>query len=193
MVRFFASAAKARAWFERNHERAEEQWIGFYKVGATKKGASYAEVLDQALCFGWIDGVRKRIEDESYMIRFSPRTRRSGWSKVNIKRFGELRELGLVRPAGLKAFDERDLKKSAVLHERENARLEAGLEARFRENAAAWMFFEAQPPGYRRLATWWIMSAKREETRLRRLEVLIGESESGRRVALVPGAAKRGE
>lgn len=192
MVRFFASSTKARAWFERNHDRVEEQWIGFYKVGASKKGATYAEVLDQALCFGWIDGIRKRIDDESYMIRFSPRTRRSGWSKVNVKRFSELSELGLVRPAGLKAFEERDRKKSAYSYEKENARLEADLEARFRGNAAAWAFFEAQPPGYRRLATWWIMSGKREETRLRRLETLIRDSEKGRRLVLVPGA-KRGE
>jgi uncharacterized protein YdeI (YjbR/CyaY-like superfamily) len=139
--------------------------------------------VDQALCFGWIDGVRQGIDETSYRNRFTPRKTRSNWSAVNIDRVGELTRLGLMQPAGLAAFERRDPDRSRIYSYEQRARgLDPEYESRFRTNPKAWTFFESQAPSYRRAVTWWVMSAKREETRLKRLATLIEDSHNERRV-----------
>src|SRR5262249_22484482 len=153
-VRFFASPKDLRRWLEERHDRESELQIGFYKKGSGKCGISYAEALDEALCFGWIDGVRRSIDAESYTIRFTPRKPRSIWSRVNITRAAELREAGRMHPSGLAAFEGRDEARTRQYsYERGALTLAPDFERRFRENAAAWAFFEVQAPSYRRLAT----------------------------------------
>lgn len=177
---FFDSAAELHAWLVLHHAGQSELVVGFQKKGSGLGGLSYAEALDEALCFGWIDGVRKGIDERSYSIRFTPRKRGSIWSAINIARAEELIELRRMQPAGRQAFEERTAAKSKVYsYENEPAVLAPSLEALFRANATAWAFFEAQPPSYRRTVTWWIMSAKREGTRLRRPTTLIASSEQG--------------
>jgi uncharacterized protein YdeI (YjbR/CyaY-like superfamily) len=185
-VTFFGSSSEFRAWLTEHHDRAKEIWIGFYRKGTGRSGITYAEAVDQALCFGWIDGIRKRIDDDSYANRFTPRRRGSTWSAVNVGRVGELTEQGLMQPAGLAAFAARDeAKTNRYSFEQGTVVLDAAYEQRFREYATAWTFFQAQPPSYRRTAIWWVMSAKREETRLRRLTTLIDDSAHGRRLAML--------
>ena len=189
---FFRSAARFRAWLTKNHDKAAELWIGFYKKDSGLGGITYREALDQALCFGWIDGVRKSIDDVSYTMRFTPRRAGSVWSLVNIKRARELEKQGLMRPAGLASFRTRDEKKArSYSHERKDVQLDADLERRFRANNRAWAFFQAQPAGYRRVATWWVVSAKREDTRLRRFAVLIDDSANGRRLDMLTPNSRR--
>lgn len=191
-VTFFESPSAYRAWFEENHAHAKELWVGFYKKSTDKPSITWPEAVDQALCFGWIDGVRKSIDENSYKIRFTPRKPRSIWSSVNIKRVGELLELGLMQPAGLKVFEERDQKKSELYsYERQKALLDTEFEQKFRANTKAWEFFQSQAPSYQKTATWWVMSAKKEETRLKRLMTLIEDSENGRRLANMTYTAKR--
>jgi uncharacterized protein YdeI (YjbR/CyaY-like superfamily) len=183
---YFASADEFRQWLEKNHDRATELWVGYYKKGTGKPSMTHPEAIDQALCFGWIDGVRRGVDAERFANRFTPRTRRSNWSAVNIKRVGELTEMGLMRPAGIAAFEKRDQAKSpAYSFEQGPPELGEELEATFRANATAWEFFRSQAPWYQRTATWWVISAKREETRRRRLATLIEDSERGKRIALV--------
>ena len=162
----------------------QELWVGFYKKSSGKPSITWPEAVDQALCFGWIDGQRKGIDDVSYTIRFTPRKPRSIWSAVNVKRVGELTAQGLMHPAGLKAFENRTEEKSGVYaYEQETpAELDADYEQRFRANQTAWDFFQAQAAWYRRAAIWWVISAKKEETRLKRLATLIEDSERGRTV-----------
>ena len=187
--RFFTSGADFRRWLEKHHATTRELLIGFYNQRSGRKGITYQEALDEALCFGWIDGVRKSVDDGRYTQRFTPRRARSIWSLVNIKRVGELEALGLMTEAGREAFARRDPKRSGVYSfERERAQLGKDLEQRFRANARAWAFFQARPPGYQRLCTWWIVSAKKEETRLRRLATLIEVSAKGRPL---PGLERR--
>jgi uncharacterized protein YdeI (YjbR/CyaY-like superfamily) len=174
--RFFRTAEELRTWLEKNHARAEELILGFYNQRSARKGLSYKEALDEALCFGWIDGVRRSMDEERYCQRFTPRRARSNWSLVNIKRVAELEEAGRMTTPGREAFARRDPKKTGVYsfeQQRERAQLAPDLEARFRANARAWTFFQSRPPGYQRLCTWWIASAKKEETRLRRLAILM--------------------
>lgn len=186
---FFLTATEFRAWLEENHAAATELLVGFYRKESGKGGITYPEALDEALCFGWIDGVRKRRDDASYTIRFTPRKRGSVWSVVNIRRVGELMKSGRMHAAGQKEFDGRDREKTRVYsYEREAAKLDGESERRFRANRKAWEVYQAQPPGYRRVSTGWVMNAKREETRARRLAKLIEISESGRRLdTLAPG------
>ncbi len=188
-VRHFKDAPAFRRWLERNHGREKEVWVGFYRKDSGRSGLTYKEALDQALCFGWIDGVRKKVDEASYAQRFSPRTARSTWSLVNIRRVGELTTMGLMAPPGIKAFEARDPARSGIYSfENRPQDLPAELERRFRKDRAAWAFFEAQPPGYRRTAIWFVMSAKKEETRLKRLAVLMDDSAHGRRLGmLAPG------
>jgi len=187
---FFATPSALRAWLRKHHEDARELWVGFYKRGSGKSTITWPESVDQALCFGWIDGIRKSIDDLRYMIRFSPRKPRSVWSAVNTKRVGELTTLGLVQPAGLKAFREQAPARSGIYsyEQRHSAQLSDGQERRFRRNRKAWEYFQAQPPSYRKTAIWWVVTAKRDETQARRLTTLIESSERGR---LIPPLTRR--
>ncbi len=181
---FFASPPDLREWFERYHDKVGELWVGFYKVGSGRRSVTWPEAVDQALCFGWIDGVRKSLDAASYMIRFTPRKPRSIWSAVNTRRAKELVELGLMHSAGLRAFGERDAERSGVYsYERKSFRkLPDVYERKLRMNEKAWRFFKSQAPSYQRIAGYWVASAKKEETRLKRLETLIRYSEKGRRI-----------
>jgi uncharacterized protein YdeI (YjbR/CyaY-like superfamily) len=180
---FFATPEDFRRWLERNHDKVDELLVGFWKKGSGKPSITWPESVDEALSFGWIDGVRRRIDDESYSIRFTPRRRGSIWSAINIKRAGELQQLGRMHPAGLRAFDARDEKKSAIYtYEKPPAVLAPEEEKAFRANKKAWEYWSAQPPGYRRLALGWVTSAKKAETRARRLAQLIDDSAQGRRL-----------
>ncbi|HEX8597870.1 MAG TPA: YdeI/OmpD-associated family protein [Chloroflexia bacterium] len=190
-VTFFESPSEFREWLEQNHASVKELWVGFHKKGSGKPSITWPEAVDQALCFGWIDGIRKRVDETSYTNRFTPRRRDSTWSAVNIKRVGELTELGLMQPSGLEAFERRNSKKAQLYsYERTSSQLDETYERRFRENERAWAFFESQAPGYRRTSTWWIMSAKKEETRLRRLSALIEASERGEKLGTVTGGSR---
>ncbi|HUP47846.1 MAG TPA: YdeI/OmpD-associated family protein [Thermoanaerobaculia bacterium] len=186
-VTFFETPADFRRWLRKHHRSRSELWVGFHKKGSGRPSITWPGAVDEALCFGWIDGVRKTIDGESYAIRFTPRRGGSTWSSVNTRRARELIRDGRMQPAGLRAFEARDAKKSSLysFEQRTEARLGEELEARFRADAAAWSFFQAQPPGYRRTVTWWVMSAKREETRARRLQTLIEDSAAGRRIGLL--------
>ncbi|MGD9892529.1 MAG: YdeI family protein [Dehalococcoidia bacterium] len=185
-VVYFASAAAFRAWLEKHHDTATELWVGYYKKGTGKQSITHPEAVDQALCFGWIDGVRWGVDAERFANRFTPRTRRSNWSAVNIKRVGELMEVGLMQPAGIAAFEKRDKERAAAYSFEQGApQLGVEFESEFQLNAVAWEFFRSQAPWYQRIATWWVISAKREETRRRRLATLIEDSERGERIALV--------
>ncbi len=181
---FFATPSAFRIWLEEHHETAQELWVGFYKTSSGKPSITWPEAVDQALCFGWIDGVRKGIDDASYTIRFTPRKPHSIWSAVNVKRAQELTHLGLMRPAGLKAFEERDQKKSGLYsyEQRKSSQFDPAYEKQFKANKKAWDFFQSKPPSYQQPAIWWVMSAKQEETRLKRLARLIEDSEHGRTI-----------
>ena len=188
--RFFESASEFRLWFARHGARASELLVGFRRK-ATGRGLTYREALDEALAFGWIDGVRRRIDDTSYSIRFTPRRPGSIWSAVNVARAKELDQQGRMMPAGLHAFrsrDERDTRKYSYEHE--PVALSPDLAARLRANAGAAAFFDEQPPGYRRIVTHWIMSAKKDETRQRRLAHLIDRSAARARIDLLRPLAK---
>jgi uncharacterized protein YdeI (YjbR/CyaY-like superfamily) len=174
-VTHFKSAAELRKWLERNHDKATELWVGFYRKNSGKGGITYAEALNQALCFGWIDGVRKKVDDISYTNRFSPRRARSIWSLVNTRRARELEKLGLMQPPGLAAFRARKADNTGVysFENRANCKLSPAYERMFKQEKGAWTYFNQQPPGYRRTVTWWIVSAKRPETQEKRLRQLI--------------------
>lgn len=182
--RFFAGPAEFRAWLETYHAAAAELWVGFHRKGTGRPSLTWPESVAEALCFGWIDGVRKRLDAESYAIRFTPRRPGSIWSAVNLARMEELVAAGRVAPAGLAAWERRSAAKSAVYsYDRQSAAaFDPALARRFRAAKRAWAFFEAQPPGYRRVATHWVTSAKRQETRLRRLAKLIDCSAAGERL-----------
>lgn len=191
-VTFFNSASEFRAWLEEHHQSVGEVWVGFHKKGTGEPGIAYAEALDEALCFGWIDGVRKSLGAAAYVIRFSPRKPHSTWSLVNIRRVEELSKLGRMHPSGLKAFEERSRERSGrYSYEARTRELDAAYEEEFRAHRIAWDFFQAQPPSYRRSANWWVMSARQEETRQRRLAALIEASEKGQRLAHLTGPSSR--
>ena len=181
--RFFASPKAFRAWLEAHHSDVRELWVGFYRKGASKKGIAYLEAVDEALCFGWIDGVKKRVDDERYVHRFTPRKSDSTWSVVNTKRMKQLIALGRAAPLGLDTFKRRDRTKTGrYTYERGHAAFEAALETIFKANAKAWTFFRAQPPGYQKLCTYWVINAVQDETRRRRLAVLVTLSAEGKRM-----------
>ena len=182
---FFTTPSELRAWLETNHGNLQELWVGFYKKGSGKLSITWPEAVDEVLCFGWIDGVRKGIDDVSYKIRFTPRKPRSIWSNVNINRVAELSHLGLMRPAGLKAFGERKEGKSGIYayEQRQDAKLDEADEDQFRANKTAWDYFKAQAPSYQKTAIWWVISSKKNETKQKRLATLIDDSANGRRIA----------
>lgn len=182
--RFFSDRAAWRRWLAANHHRQTEILLGLRKRHTNVRGLTHQDALDEALCFGWIDGVRRRIDEESWSIRFSPRKPRSIWSGVNLKRFEQLRQEGRVEAAGLAKFEARTAGRSGVYsYENRPREFTPAYERKFRASAGAWLFFEAQPPGYRRTVVWWVLSAKREETRQSRLDQLIAASAAGMRIA----------
>lgn len=173
---FFATPEAWRAWLEEHHLDVRELWVGFYKRDSEKPSITWPEAVDGALCFGWIDGVRKSIDAVSYKIRFTPRKSRSVWSAVNIKRATELKKLGLMHPAGLREFEKREGARSQIYsyeQRRRTAILPRAYATKLRQQSGPWKFFQAQPPWYRRTSSWWVISAKKEETRLTRLSTLI--------------------
>ncbi|MBI4519903.1 MAG: YdeI/OmpD-associated family protein [Gemmatimonadetes bacterium] len=181
---FFASSQKLRQWLQRNHASVGELWVGLYKKGSGKPSITWPELVDQLLCFGWIDGVRKYVDQNAYTIRVTPRKSGSIWSAVNTKRANELIELRLMQPAGRAAFDARDEEKTKrYSFQRTRVRLGKEYESEFRANRDAWEYFQRQPPGYRKMAIWWVVSAKQEDTRRRRLATLISDSEQQRKLA----------
>lgn len=181
---FFASPSAFRAFLQEHHAQPGELWVGFYKKDSGRPSITWPEALDVALCFGWIDGVRKSLGDDSYTIRFTARKPRSLWSAVNVKRARELTRMGLMQPPGVEAFERRVEERSVIYsYEQKKApQLSEEDEKRFRARKKAWDFFQAQAPWYRRTATWWIISAKRPETRMKRLLTLIDDSEHGRTI-----------
>jgi uncharacterized protein YdeI (YjbR/CyaY-like superfamily) len=180
---FFPTPADFRAWLAEHHDSETELWVGLHKKASGRPGITWPESVDQALCYGWIDAVRKSIDAESYRIRFTRRKPGSHWSKVNIKRIGELIEQGLVQPAGLKAFESRSEGKSGrASYEQESVEFPPEYLAELKSDAAAWTFFSTQAPSHQRTATWWVISAKREETRRKRLAILVSDSASGLRI-----------
>jgi uncharacterized protein YdeI (YjbR/CyaY-like superfamily) len=179
---FFRTPVDFRKWLEKNHEKVPELLVGFYKKGSGKPSITWPESVDEALCFGWIDGIRRTIDDESYTIRFTPRRARSMWSAVNVKRVAELTKLGHMQAAGLRAFEGYDPKRSEQKERKDVQTLGAEYQAKLEGNAKAWTFFQAQAPYYRRAVSRWVMSARKEETRLSRLATLIDDSAHGRRI-----------
>jgi uncharacterized protein YdeI (YjbR/CyaY-like superfamily) len=185
---YFTTRAKFQQWLEKHHATSTELLVGFYKVSTGKPSITYQEALDEALCFGWIDGIRKSVDEERYTNRFTPRKRNSNWSNVNIKRVQELIAAGRMTPAGLAAFEARTAEKSGVYtYENRPQQLSAEYEQQFRANKQAWAFFQSQAPYYQRTACGWVMTAKKEETRLRRLATLIEDSAQGRRLGIMGG------
>lgn len=180
---FFATPAEFRSWLAKNHEWANELWVGYYHKDSGRPSMTWPQSVDEALCFSWIDGIRKKVDDVSYKVRFTPRRAKSTWSKLNIERVAALRAARKMHAAGRAAFARREenSRKSSVQN-RESAKLGVAEQREFRRHAAAWQFYLAQPPGYRRLTTWWIIRAKRPDTRRKRLQRLIDESRARRRM-----------
>lgn len=180
--KFFRTPEQFRQWLEKNHDKTTELFIGFYKKASGKKSITYPEALDEALCFGWIDGVRKTIDDVSYMQRFTPRKTRSIWSNVNVRHVERLQREGRMAEAGLKAYALRDPKRTGIYaFENKPREFSPEFEMKFRANKRAWEFFQSEPPSIRKVCIFWVMSAKKEETRLRRLDNLIDSSAKGLR------------
>ena len=180
---FFASQQDFRKWLEENHDKVAELLVGFYKVESGKPSLTWSQSVDQALCFGWIDGVRRSIDSESYCIRFTPRNPRSNWSGINIKKVEEMNKLGLMQPAGIAAYEKRRDQTSEIYsYENKPERLTTEFEILFKSNSKAWNFFQLQPPSYQKTAIFWLMSAKQELTRQKRLSELIADSEAGLKI-----------
>lgn len=182
-VTFFTTPADFRRWLEEHHDSARELWVGYHKKGSGRPSITWQQSVDEALAFGWIDGVRKSLSPNRYTNRFTPRKPGSTWSAINVRRVEELTAAGRMHPAGLAAFAARDpAKTEQYSYERETAAFDAETEAGFREHPEAWAFWQAQSPSYRRTLTWWVVSAKREATRRQRLDRLIAASAAGRRL-----------
>jgi uncharacterized protein YdeI (YjbR/CyaY-like superfamily) len=182
-VRFFKTPAELRKWFRAHHQTADELWVGFYRKGSGRASLTWPEAVDEALCVGWIDGIRKRVDDESYTNRFTPRRARSVWSAVNIARVAALTKAKRMQRAGLAAFAKRKENRSGIYaYEQRRDQLEEPYAAMLKKNPRAWEFFQAQPASYRKVLGWWVVSAKKEETRLARLRKLTDECAAGRRM-----------
>jgi uncharacterized protein YdeI (YjbR/CyaY-like superfamily) len=188
--RFFATPAEFRRWLEKNHTKASELWVGMHKRHTGKPCMDWPQSVDCALCFGWIDGLRKSLGGESYLIRFTPRKSTSVWSAINIRKMAELTKAGLMTPAGLAVFENRSATRAHGYTYGNRTPFDAKTLAAFKAKKKAWTFFEAQPPGYQRLLAHWVMSAKREETRKSRLAKLVAECAAGRRLDQFTGKAK---
>ena len=180
---FFENPAAWRAWLAVHHRTAPEVLVGFHKRHTGRPSLTWPESVDEALCYGWIDGVRRSLGDESYTIRFTPRRDGSAWSAVNIRRVGELIKAKRMRAAGLAAWNRRrDDRPGYSYGQAKTAKLPPALARRLKANAKAWAFYASQPPYYRRLAAWWVIGAKREETKERRFATLVKDCEAGRRI-----------
>jgi uncharacterized protein YdeI (YjbR/CyaY-like superfamily) len=180
---FFSSGADFRRWLEEHSADSTELWVGYFKAGSGKAGVTWPESVDQALCYGWIDGIRKSIDETRYMIRFTPRKPASTWSAVNTRRVAILSKQGLMRSPGLRAFSARRANRSGIYsYEQRPAQLPNPYDSILRKSARAFKFFSAQPASYRRAAIWWVISAKKEETRRRRLKQLIVDSSREQRI-----------
>lgn len=172
--KFFQSPSAFRKWLAANHAKAQELWVGFHKKGSGKPSITWPDSVDEALCFGWIDGIRKSIDAESYMIRFTPRKPSSNWSTVNVRNVEKLIKEKRMQPAGVKAYEARKENRSGIYsYEQRSPELVEPYASEFKRNRTAWEFFQAQPPSYRKVMNWRVISAKREETRLKRLKQLI--------------------
>ncbi len=183
-ITFFENQAYLRKWFEANYKESKEIWIGYYRKGTGKPSITWKESVDEALCFGWIDGIRKKVDDESFTIRFTPRNPKSVWSKINSERIMELKKLKMVTAIGWDLFQKRDKIKSEQysFEQRNTIKIPSGYLKTFKKNKKAWDFFSSQPPWYKKTAFWWIVSAKQETTRSRRLNQLIDDSENLRTI-----------
>src|SRR5467141_3353757 len=190
---FFQTPAYFRTWLEAHHDKLREQLVGFHKKNSAKPSITWPESVQVALCFGWIDGVRRSIDETSYTIRFTPRKPTSTWSSINISLVRDLTKKGLMHPAGLKAFAARSAKKSGIYsyEQRKTAQFTREQEKQFRANKPAWKFFRSQAPSYQRVTTYWVISAKREETKLKRLSLLIDHSQNRQTLAQVTPAKKK--
>ena len=182
---YFAKPEQFRAWLQKYHAACPEQWIGFHKKSSGRPGITWPEAVDEALCFGWIDGLRKSVDAQSYKIRFTPRRSKSTWSAINIRRIQQLVREGRVHPAGRKAFAQRLPAKSGIYsyENRKSSVFSTVTERHFQSNTAAWNWFQEQTASYRQTATWWVISAKRAETRQKRLAILIADSDAKRKIA----------
>jgi len=191
-VQFFETPAQLRAWFEANHETAAELWLGYHLKKSGRPSVTWKDVVDQELCFGWIDSVRYSLGGEASAQRITPRRKGSVWSAINIKRFQELEAAGLVHPSGRAAFAKRDEARSAIYsYENRSRGFDAATEAEFRKHKRAWQFFEQQAPSYKKTAAFWVVSAKQEETRKRRLQKLIEHSRNGERLPALVSPSRR--
>ena len=185
-VKFFATPAEFRAWLHENHQELTVQWIGFYKVKSGIPSMTWSESVDEAICYGWIDGLRKTIDEKSYKIRFTPRKPKSIWSAVNIKKVAELKKLGKMMPAGIEAYKKLDLNRANVYSfEQKEMVLDKAFEKELKANKKAWAYFQKLPPSAKKSTVHWLMTAKREDTKLRRLNTLIESSELGLRIPLL--------
>lgn len=190
-ARFFKSPGEFRKWLEANHSNSSELLVGFYKKGSGKPSITWPESVDEALCFGWIDGIRRNLDEESYSIRFTPRRPRSIWSVVNMGRAEELIKRGLMTPAGLAAFEARKENRSGIYsYEQRSPDLPEQYEKKLKLNRKAWEYYRARPASYRKAVNWWVLSAKREETRMKRLAKLIEDSEKEQTIPLFTRARK---
>jgi uncharacterized protein YdeI (YjbR/CyaY-like superfamily) len=190
--KFFKKQADFRAWLAKHHASKDELWVGYFKKATGKPSISWPQSVDEGLSFGWIDGIRKRIDDETYMIRFTPRRPNSHWSAVNIKRVSELLIEEKMQPPGIAAFQRRKEKKSMnASYEQKTIKLDPVYLSKLKENKLAWTYFQSMTPSYRKQCTWWIMSAKQEATRLRRLNITINSSEAGEFVPPLKWTKKR--
>src|SRR5579872_5282967 len=182
-IRFFGTPAQLRAWFDKFHAVETELWIGFHKRATGKPSVTWSESVDEALCVGWIDGIRKRIDADTYKIRFTPRKPTSTWSRINMDKVVALKKAGRMRPAGLKAHDARRPNKVGIYsYEQRAPELDEPYRGLLEKNKAAWAFFEAQPPSYKKMIAWYIHSARKEETRLARLKKVADASARGKRL-----------
>jgi uncharacterized protein YdeI (YjbR/CyaY-like superfamily) len=187
VIRYFKTPAAFRTWLARHHKTAKVLAVGFYKRGSGKPSITWPESVDEALCFGWIDGVRHRLDEDRYTIRFTPRKSTSIWSAVNLRRVRALKKLGRMAPAGLAVFDARDRKKAGLysFEQRRSIKLPPRLAKQLRANPRAWAYYRSQAPWYQRTTAFWVVTAKQDATRLRRLETLITACEGGRRVGIL--------
>ncbi len=185
-IKFFKTQKSFRKWLEINHTKKTELWVGYYKKSSGKKSITYKQALEEVLCFGWIDGIARGIDEEKYSQRYTPRRKGSVWSTINIKKAEELIKNKKMHPFGLHVYKNRDIKKTGLYsNEQKEIKFPAGFLKQLKSNKTAWKFFSNMPPGYKKTATWWVISPKQDETKKRRLNVLIRDSEVGRKIGSI--------